>query len=232
MTFLTGALRQSRTTQGEAACVCVACVCACVCGRWLWMRVLTISPLLSQVKFTWENVTQEPCAGLCEVRVYLSDTHTAEDKCISLYKQLNATNTAAVTEVKHLWPPLSQKASTHTCRLASDLPPWSTWQLERFWSLFWTWGNIASKISKVAKASQIGPVLCVRCFSARGLEVYVFAYNEIAQATQWVWGFLINSAWLFQGEILHFCSQIKNHEAVNIIQMFHLNKWKRSQEKT
>lgn len=57
--------------------------------------------------------------------------------------------------------PYHRGTSTHTCRLTSDLPPWSPWQRERFWSLFWTWGNIESKISKVAKASQIRPVFCV-----------------------------------------------------------------------
>lgn len=42
----------------------------------------------------WDR--QEPCAGMCEVKAYLTDTHTEEDKCISLYKQLNATNTTEV----------------------------------------------------------------------------------------------------------------------------------------
>lgn len=50
------------------------------------MQILTISPLLSHIKVTLEFATREPCAGMCEVRVYLTDTHIAEDKCISLYK--------------------------------------------------------------------------------------------------------------------------------------------------
>lgn len=88
----------------------------CLCGKVTraFMQMVTISPLLSRIKATSEFVTQEPCAGMCEVRVYLTDTHMAEDKCISLHKRLNATNTAGVPGVKHLWPFLSGNTGTHT----------------------------------------------------------------------------------------------------------------------
>lgn len=86
-----------------------------LCGKVMcvFVLVVTIRPLWSRIKATWEFVTQERCSGMCEVRVYLTDTHMAEDKCISLHEQLSATNTAGVAGVKHLWPFLSGNAGMH-----------------------------------------------------------------------------------------------------------------------
>lgn len=61
---------------------------------------------------------------VCEVRAYLTDTHTAGDKCISLYKQLNATNTAAGLLGSNTFGPSYQRkpANTHACGNTSDHP--------------------------------------------------------------------------------------------------------------
>lgn len=75
LTWLLSLVHSGKTERLKVKPLVCVCACTSVWGRWLWMHVLTISPLLSQVKFTWENVTQEPCAGMCKVRVYLSDTH-------------------------------------------------------------------------------------------------------------------------------------------------------------
>lgn len=61
---------------------------------------------------------------VCEVRAYLSDTHAAGDKCISLYKQPNATNTAAGHPGSSTFGPSYQRkpANTHACGHTSDHP--------------------------------------------------------------------------------------------------------------
>lgn len=61
---------------------------------------------------------------VCEVRAYLSDTHTAGDKCISLYKQPNATNTAVGHPGSNTFGPSYQRkpANTHACCHTSNHP--------------------------------------------------------------------------------------------------------------
>lgn len=111
-----------------------------------FMQMVTIRPLSSRTKATWEFVTQEPSTGRWEVRVYLTDTHMAEDKCISLHKQLNATNTAVVRGVKHLWPFLSRNTSTHTHSFTythKRKKERNPWQLRGSWTLCWTWSHIS-----------------------------------------------------------------------------------------
>lgn len=127
--------------------------------------------------------------------IWLTHTHTAEDKCISLYKQLNATNTARVVEGKHLWPFLSERTSTythaHTHTLALSLR--NPWQLSDLcFELEVTLPGLYFKSSwslelfpNVVFRRHMSGIICH--FSAKGLVVHVFVYNETAEPT-WVLG--------------------------------------------
>ena len=79
--------------------------------------------LFPQLGLCWGTQSSPHRTGLgnlvteCEVRAYLTDTHTAGDKCISLYKQLNAINPAARHPGSSPFGPPYQKklANTHAC---------------------------------------------------------------------------------------------------------------------
>lgn len=111
--------------KGEARSVCV-CMCVVNESASLLMQVLTSSHSVWGIEVhlkEWDG--QDPCAGMCEVRAYLTDTHMAEDKCISSHKQLNATNAAKVMRGQM---PLAflirENMHTHTYRHTSDPLLW------------------------------------------------------------------------------------------------------------
>lgn len=174
---------------------------------------------------------------MCEVRAYRTDTRTAEDKCISLYKQLNATNTAEFTRGQ---TPLAllirdqhthKHADTQQNSLLEILHGWGSW------TLLWTWDNITWVIFE----RQVMMVdISLFCFLQDDMiwyywwNVYCKKFESCCFCIQWDCGPCCSSVGhLFMTSDTLLCSLQENVANITITkrQMFLINKWKKSQQK-